>query len=59
MMHKLGVQAVKLTNAKIYDTEQEWLETFAKNHLDLILQKVVEVNKLSDEKANELKKALE
>lgn len=59
MMNKLGVQAVKLTNSKIYETEQEWLETFAKNYLDLIIEKVVEVKQLSDSETDELKRALE
>ena len=59
MMNKLGVQAVKLTNSKIYETEQEWLETFAKNYLNLIIEKVVEVKQLSDSETDELKKALE
>lgn len=58
-MNKLGVQAVKLTNSKIYETEQEWLETFAKNYLDLIIEKVVEVKQLSDSETDELKRALE
>ena len=58
-MNKLGVQAVKLTNSKIYETEQEWLETFAKNYLNLIIEKVVEVKQLSDSETDELKKALE
>ena len=59
MMNKLGVQAVKLTNSKIYETEQEWLETFAKNYLDLIREKVVGVKQLSDSETDELKRALE
>ena len=59
MMNKLGVKAVKITNGKIYDTEQEWLETFAKTYFDLILDKVAEVKHLSDSETNELKKALE
>ena len=58
-MNKLGVKAVKITNGKIYDTEQEWLETFAKTYFDLILDKVAEVKHLSDSETNELKKALE
>ena len=59
MMNKLGVQAVKLTNSKIYETEQERLETFAKNYLNLIIEKVVEVKQLSDSETDELKRALE
>lgn len=59
MMNKLGVQAVKITNGKIYDTEQEWLETFAKNYLNLIVEKIVEIKQLSDGETGELKKALE
>ena len=59
MLNKLGVQAVKITNGKIYDTEQEWLETFAKNYLNLIVEKIVEIKQLSDSETGELKKALE
>lgn len=59
MMNKLGVKAVKITNGKIYDTEQEWLETFAKTYFDLILDRVAEVKHLSDSETDELKKALE
>jgi len=59
MMNNLGIKAVKITNGKIYDTEQEWLETFAKTYFDLILDRVAEVKHLSDSEINELKKALE
>lgn len=58
-MNKLGVKAVKITNGKIYDTEQEWLETFAKTYFDLILDRVAEIKHLSDSETDELKKALE
>lgn len=45
MMNIIGIKAVKAANKKIYDTEQEWLESFIKEYHELILENFIKLAK--------------
>jgi hypothetical protein len=56
-MNPIGIQAVKLTNKKLYDTEQQWLEAFAENYRILLLENIL--NLLQDKVSHDVVKQLE
>ena len=57
MMNSIGIKAVKFANNKLYDTEQEWLEAFAKKYYELATETFIELAKqeLSQETVEKIK----